>query len=67
MSSVLNPFTNLWHVLKKLIILSVILFLKTSLRPLIERRLAQGTSYLGDKASVLWFLLIQDDANGTGD
>lgn len=47
--------------------MSVILFLKTSSRPLIERQLAQNTSYLADKASVLWFLLIQDDADGTGD
>lgn len=45
----------------------MILFLRTPSRPLIERQLAQDTSYLGDKASVLWFLLIQDDASGTGD
>lgn len=47
--------------------ISVPLFLKTSLRPLVKRQLAQDTSYLDDKARVLWFLLIQDDANGTGD
>lgn len=47
--------------------MSVILFLKTSSRPLVEGQLAQDTSYLADKASVLWFLLIQDDADGTGD
>lgn len=46
--------------------MSVILFLRASSRALIERQLPQDVSYLGDKASVLWFLLIQDDADGTG-